>query len=62
MQVSRATSTAENGLQALLADAGLAFTAETVEKTGASGYVVAGAPGLAFHAEHAVEVLVATSG
>ena len=62
LQVSKASGIAENGLQILLADAGLAFTEETVERTGSKGYLVAGAPGLVFHAEHAVERLVATAG
>lgn len=62
MQVSKAASLAENGLQILLADAGLAFTTETVERTGPKGYLVSGVPGLAFHAERAVELLVATAG
>jgi len=61
-QVARAPSLRENGLQRLLAPAGLAFTEATVERTGAQGFVVAGPPGLAFHAARAVELLAATAG
>ncbi len=62
MQVTRATDLGQSGLQTLVLGAGLAFTEETVETTGAKGYVVAGTPGLAFHAEHAIDLLVATAG
>lgn len=62
MQVTRAADLGSSGLQALVLGAGLAFTEATVEKTGAKGYVVMGAPGTAFHAERAIDLLVATAG
>jgi len=62
MQVTRATNLEESGLQTLVSGAGLAFTEATAEQTGPKGYLVAGAPGIAFHAELAVELLVATAG
>jgi len=61
-QVTRAADLGQSGLQTLVLGAGLAFTEETVETTGAKGYVAVGAPGLAFHAEHAIDLLVATAG
>jgi len=62
LQVTRKADLGRSGLQALVLEAGLAFTESTVEKTGSQGYVVAGAPGLAFHAERAIDLLVATVG
>ncbi len=62
MQVTRAASLEESGLQTLVLGAGLAFTEATAEHTGPKGYLVAGPPGIAFHAERAVELLVATAG
>jgi hypothetical protein len=62
MQVTRATDLGTSGLQSLVLEAGLAFTEATVERTGGKGYVVMGAPGAAFHAERAVDLLVATGG
>jgi hypothetical protein len=61
-QVTGAPDLSSNGLQRLLAPAGLAFTDATAETTGAKGYVVAGPPGLAFHAARAVDLLAATAG
>lgn len=62
MQVTRAADLGQSGLQTLVLEAGLAFTEETVEITGSKGYVVMGAPGAAFHAESAIDLLVATAG
>lgn len=62
MQVTKAPSLAENGLQRLLAPAGLAFSEETLERTGGVGWVVAGPPGRPFHALEAVELLAGTGG
>lgn len=61
-QVTGAPDLAGNGLQRLLAPAGLAFTEATAETTGPKGYVVAGPPGRAFHAARAVDLLAATAG
>lgn len=62
MQVSGAASLEENGLQRLLAPAGLGFTETTLERTGGVGYAVVGPPGAVFHAERAVDALAATEG
>ena len=61
MQVTRASSLAESGLQALVSPAGLAFTEGTVETTGPKGYLVSGVPGMAFHAERAIDLLIASA-
>lgn len=61
-QVTKAQSLASSGLQTLVATAGLAFSEETVETTGPKGYLVSGAPGLAFHAERAIDLLIASAG
>lgn len=62
LAVSGATSLDANGIARLVAPAGLAFTKRTVEPTGRLGYLVAGPPGVPFHAARAVERLAATGG